>query len=49
MAPHAVFTEGGSHIRIEINGRLVTTIPRHREIAEGTARETFCLVKDGAQ
>jgi hypothetical protein len=46
MAPTAVLTEGGSHTRIEINGQLITTIPRHREIAEGTARNIIRLIKD---
>ena len=43
-----VFKEGGSHTRVEIDGRLVTTIPRHREIAEGTARNILRLVKEAS-
>ncbi len=49
IAPSAVFTEGGSHTRVELNGQLITTIPRHREIAEGTARNILRLVKEATQ
>lgn len=35
--------EGGGHTKVLINGKLVTTVPRHREVNEHTARE---VVKD---
>ncbi len=33
----AVYSEGGSHSKVKL-GDLETTIPRHREITEMTAR-----------
>ena len=44
-----ILSEGGSHTRVELNGQLITTIPTHREIAEGTARNILRLVREATQ
>ena len=35
--PTAIWTEGGSHSKVSING-IETTVPRHSEINELTAK-----------
>ena len=39
--------EGKRHTHVTINGQLVT-VPRHREIAEGTARSIIKLAEEEA-
>ena len=38
-------TEGGAHTIVRFNDNFVTTIPRHKEISEMTARS---ILKDAA-
>ena len=42
------FTEGGSHEHCTMHERLIATLPRHREISEGTARNILKSVRKAA-